>query len=241
MTKSGIKLVLCLLVAGGAALLIFLQSQTQQKLRAENESLRQQIDQLKSPNQDAPATTSNPASHEDFNELLRLRGEVSALRVQTNQIARLQQQNQQLQNSLTNAVQARQQSAAQSAAEAEDERARNIRQINVSRQVVLALIVYANYNQNQFPTNFNQAAAYLGNSPEVATNLNNFEIVYRGSFADVANPSEAILVRSSQPWMVNGKWTKVYGFVDGHSVTHSEPDGNFDQYEQQHGAVLKNQ
>ena len=232
---------LSVIVAVGAAALIFLQYQTQQKLRLENDSLRQQIAQLKSDNQNAPAAVSNPTPSADFNELLRLRGEVSALRSQTNQIARLEQQNQQLQNSLTNAMQARQQSATRSAAEAQDEHARIIQQVNISRQAVLAMILYANDNQNQFPTNFDQAAAYLGNSPETATNLNNFEIVYRGSLANVANPSEAILVRSSQPAMVNGKWTKVYGFVDGHSVTHSDPNGNFDDWEKQHVPVMKSQ
>jgi hypothetical protein len=43
-----------------------------------------------------------------------------------------------------------------------------------------------------------------------------------------------IVVRESQPWLYNGKWAKVYGFADGHSETHSEMDGNFDSFEQQH-------
>jgi len=223
-------------VAAGAAALIFLQYQTQQKLRAENESLRQQMAQLKSDNQNAPAALSNPASSEDFNELLRLRGEVSALRSQTNQIARLEQQNQRLKDSLTNAVQARQQFAAR----AEDEHAHMIRQINVSRQAVLAMIMFAGEHQDQFPTNFDQAATYFGNSG-VATNLNNFEIVYHGSLSNVANPASAILVKSAQPLMVNGKWTKIYGFVDGHSETHSDPNGNFDEWEQQRVPVFKGQ
>jgi len=224
----------------GAVIIIFLQYQTQQKLRAENESLRQQIAQLKSDNQDAPAANSNSTSSEDFNELLRLRGEVNALRTQTNQIARLQQQNQQLQESLTNTVQARQQSAAQSAAQAEERRAYSLLQINISREAVLAMVMFANDHQDQFPTNFDQAAPYFGNS-SITTNLNNFEMVYHGALSNVADPSSAIVVRSTQPWMQNGKWSKAYGFADGHSEIHSVPDGNFDEWEQQHVPVLKNQ
>jgi cell division protein FtsB len=241
MSMSKSKAVLGVLVVGGAAALIFLQYQTQQKLRAENDSLRQQMAQLKSDSPDASAANSKPAANDDFNELLRLRGEVSALRSQTNQIARLEQQNQQLQTSLTNAIQARQQSVAQSASQAGDERAHSMLQVSTSRQAVLAMILFANDHQDQFPTNFDQVGAYLGNSPTEATNLNQFEIAYHGSLSNVANPSSAILVRSTQPWIVNGKWTKVYGFVDGHSESHSDPNGNFDDWEQQHVAVMKSQ
>ena len=155
---SKLKVSLGIAVVAGAAALIFLQYQTQQKLRAENDWLRQQIAQLKSGDQDTPAANSKTSS-EDFNELLHLRGEVSALRAQTNQIARLQQQNHQLQDSLATAAQARQQSATQAAADAQDSRAHAILQMNTSRQAVLAMIMYANDHQDQFPTNFDQAAA----------------------------------------------------------------------------------
>ncbi len=236
---SRTKLILGILVVAGFATAIFLQYQTQQKLRAENESLRQQIAQLKTDNQDT-ATNSNPTPNEDFNELLRLRGEVSALRSQTNQIARLQQQNQQLQSALTNAVQARQQSAAQSTAAAEDQRAYAILQINTARQSIIGMLMYANDHQGEFPTNFDQAAPYFGSSA-ASTNLSQFEIVYHGPLSNLANPASAIVVRSLQPWQSNGKWAKAYGFADGHAEVHSFPDGNFDEWEQQHVAVPKSQ
>ena len=82
MAASKSKVMLGVILVAVAAILIFLQFQTQQKLRAENESLQQQMAQLKSESQDQPATNSNPTPSEDFNELLRLRGEVSALRGQ---------------------------------------------------------------------------------------------------------------------------------------------------------------
>jgi cell division protein FtsB len=238
MAMSKFKMGLGVVVVAGAAAIIFLQYQAGQKLRAENEDLRQQIAKLKSDSQDTPTANSQPTG-EDFNELLRLRGEVGTLRSQTNQIAKLQQQNQQLQDSLATAAQARQQSAAQSTAQAEEEHAHTILQINNSKQAVLGMMMYANDNQDQFPTNFDQAATYFGNSG-FTTNLNQFEIVYRGSLSNLANPASTILVRSTQPWMVNGKWAKAYGFVDGHSEVHSDPNGNFDEWEQQQVPVLKN-
>jgi len=237
---SRTKLILGILVVAGLAAAIFLQYQTQQKLRAENESLRQQIAQLKTDNQENSTANAKPASSEDFNELLRLRGEVNALRSQTNQIARLQQQNEQLQNSLTNALQARQQSIAQSTSEAEEQRAYAIVQINTARQSMLGLIMYANDHDGQLPTNFDNAFQYFANS-SAATNLNHFEIVYHGDFSNLANPGSTIVVRSIQPWTANGKSSKAYGFADGHSEVHSVSDGNFDEWEQQHVPVLKNQ
>ena len=232
---SKFKVVLGVVLVAGAAALIFLQYQTRQQLQNENDSLRQQIALLKNDNQDAPPAT-NPTNNDEFNELLRLRGEVNSLRAQTNQIARLEQQNKQLQDSLTVTVQARQQSVAQ----AEEEHEHSIRELNTSKQAVLAMILYANDNQDQFPTNFDQAKSYFGNSGG-PTNLNDFEIVYRGPVSNLANPSSTIVVRTIQPWMANGKWRKTYGFADGHSEVHSDPNGNFDEWEQQHVPVFKGQ
>jgi len=74
MTMARMKLVLGVVVIAAAAALIFVQYQTQQKLRTENDSLRQQIAALKSDNQDTSATNSTADSSADFNELLRHRG-----------------------------------------------------------------------------------------------------------------------------------------------------------------------
>jgi prepilin-type processing-associated H-X9-DG protein len=32
----------------------------------------------------------------------------------------------------------------------------------------------------------------------------------------------------------DGTWQKTYGFADGHAEIHTEPDGNFDDWESQH-------
>jgi cell division protein FtsB len=227
-------------VVAGAAAIIFLQYQTGQKLRAENEDLSQQIASLKSDNSDAPSANSQPTG-EDRSELLRLRGEVGMLRAQTNQIAKLQNQNQQLREAFTNLAQQKQQQQPPDLEEAKQQ-AFAVLQINTAKQSVLGMMMYASDNQDQFPTNFDQAAAYFGNNNSaVSTNLGNFEIVYRGTMANVANPAAAVVVRSVQPFMSHGKWAKAYGFADGHAEVHSDVNGNFDEWEQQHVPVLKNQ
>ena len=89
------KIAIVLLILAGAVI-IWLQFQTQKTLRAENESLRQEIAQLKIDednlsNRLAGANDSKKLSEEQFNELLKLRSEVGVLRRQTNEIVKVNQ------------------------------------------------------------------------------------------------------------------------------------------------------
>ena len=91
MTATKLKLGLSALVVAGAATALVVQHQTQTQLRTENESLTQQIAQLKTENESlsnrlAAAGDAKSLPEEQFNELLRLRGEVGALRRQTNEL-----------------------------------------------------------------------------------------------------------------------------------------------------------
>ena len=121
----------------------------------------------------------------------------------------------------------------------EESRAHAMFELNIAKQSVLGMILYANEHGGQVPTNFEQAAAFYQSS-DARTNLNHFEILFQGSIGSIADPASTIIVREIQPWSVNGKWFKTYGFADGHSEVHSEPNGNFDEWEQRHAAVLKN-
>ena len=124
---------------------------------------------------------------------------------------------------------------------AEQEQAFAIQEINTAKLSVLGMILFAQDHGDQFPTNFDQAENYFGGPNGLRTNMNRFEIVYQGSWTNLANPSSAIVVREIQPWSRNGKWVKAYGFGDGHAEAHSEASANFDEWEQQHAPVLKNQ
>jgi TolA-binding protein len=94
---SGI--LIALLVAAAAVLVM--QQQAQVKLRQENESLRQQLDQLTrlqadNENLSNRLAHTNAAGEVQTMELLKLRNEVGMLRKQTVEIADLQKKNQQL-------------------------------------------------------------------------------------------------------------------------------------------------
>jgi RNA polymerase sigma factor (sigma-70 family) len=85
MTMTKLKLGISALVIAGAATAFVLQHQMQIKLREENESLRQQMAQLQTDNESlsnrlAAVSDSKKLTDDQFNELLKLRGEVTLLR-----------------------------------------------------------------------------------------------------------------------------------------------------------------
>jgi RNA polymerase sigma factor (sigma-70 family) len=87
MTMTKLKLGISALVVAGAATALVVQHQAQTKLREENQSLRQRINQLQTDNENlsnrvAAAGHSQSLSDEQLNELLRLRAEASVRRRQ---------------------------------------------------------------------------------------------------------------------------------------------------------------
>ena len=87
MTATQLKLGIGAIVVAAVATAFVLLNQAQKNLRAENELLRQQIAQLQTDNESlsnrlAVAANSKSLSDEQFNELLKLRGEVTRLRQQ---------------------------------------------------------------------------------------------------------------------------------------------------------------
>jgi RNA polymerase sigma factor (sigma-70 family) len=101
MTATKLKLAFSTLVIASAATAFVIQHQAQEKLRADNATLTQQLAQLQTDSESlsnrlADAGDSQKLSDKQFNELLKLRGEVGLLRQQTNQIAKLKQENLQL-------------------------------------------------------------------------------------------------------------------------------------------------
>ena len=87
MTATKLKIGIGALVVVGAATALVVQHQGQEKLRADNESLVQQLAQIQADNESLSnhlAVAANPKSlsDEQFNELLKLRGEVTRLRQQ---------------------------------------------------------------------------------------------------------------------------------------------------------------
>jgi RNA polymerase sigma factor (sigma-70 family) len=93
MIATKMKIGIGALVVAATATALVVQHQTQEKLRADNNSLRQQIEQLSTDNESLsnrpPKADSNAQPDDQLKELLRLRGEVGLLRRQTNELGSL--------------------------------------------------------------------------------------------------------------------------------------------------------
>jgi RNA polymerase sigma factor (sigma-70 family) len=103
-----------------------------------------------------------------------------------------------------------------------------------AKQGVQALLMFAWDNQNQFPTNLAQVSDYLkdGSMEQIAAN---FDMLYSGPIFGLTNPATTIELSEKHAWVSPaGTWMKSYGFADGHSELHTEPNGDFADYEKSH-------
>ncbi len=236
MTKLQAGIIGAIVVAGVVTPLV-IQHRAQARLRERDEMLEQRaarVAQLTAENErlsNLVANASRPLESDQFSELLRLRGEIGALRRQTNELEKLQEENGRL----------RQAAKPEVAAAA----ALHSQKAGFARNFALALISYASENQRQFPTNFGQVSGYFPavfkHAPVPTSDLegfiqatNQFEIVFHGSIDTLTDPGSVILVRERQPWLTpEGYWAKTYGYADGHTETHMPMDGNFERWDSQ--------
>jgi cell division protein FtsB len=226
--KAG--LVGAILVA--CAVFLFLQRQAQEKLRAQNESLQQQIAQLQTDNENlsnrhAPAIDSKSLSDEQFNELLKLRGEVGLLRQQTNQLGKLREENGRLHAQVTTA-----QNQPAELSQEDQNTLFHTHAITAAADILSAMRDFKTRNV-LFPINMDllQKAGYLDSvklPPEFK--IEDFEIV-NSSWTN----GDIIVLRQRVPYQnTNGKWVREYGLANGTVDSQYSDDGNFDAFEQQH-------
>ena len=109
---------------------------------------------------------------------------------------------------------------------------------NDAKLYCLGIMLYAAKNQNLLPTNLDQTVPYLREAGQMPSGTNRFDILYQGSLDKLSRPTtNGIVVLRSQRWQGrDGKWTRVYGFADGHCEVHSEVGGSFDAWEKQRSA-----
>jgi myosin heavy subunit len=240
MLKTGI---IGAIVVAGLAIPLVMQNQALNKAREENDSLKQQTDQaaqLAAENErlsNQLAQAKSGANQNQDAELLRLRSEVGTLRRQTNQAAKLQQENLRLQDALATARAA---AANPPSSPAQDDAAKQrefaVARLNDAKNLAMGMILFAQAHPGQAPGSLDDAKSLVADR---ITQTNEFDMVYTGPLQSVTNPATAIVVRERQPQQnSNGKWLRAYGFADGHAEIHAEPDGNFDQWEQQHMAGI---
>jgi hypothetical protein len=233
MSLSKVTLGFGVLVVAGATIAFVLQPQSQAKLQEENIALRQQLMQLQTENASlsnrlAEASDFKRRATAQLTELLKLRNDVGSLQRQVGEIGKLREDIQRLRAALPNP-----QSWPPSVETLEQQSPAALESLNRAKQGVLGFILFANENQQQFPTSFEQAAPFFKEGLEpIALN---FEIVYVGSVTNITNAAGTIVLREKHATPTrDGRWQKTYGFADGHAEIHVEPDGNFDPWESQH-------
>ena len=224
------------------------QQQALTRLRDDSALLGQQNQQAASEvqrlsNQLAQTTSDQAGSEAQLRELLRLRGEVGALKQQLAEAAKARDKN-------------AQQQQASATTNSSEEKANHYTLGRDTKIVGYAFRVYALNHHDQLPTDFSQAIPYIAealrndlNSGEtnpgetlrdlsefVTQMTNRFEIVYSGSITNEAD-QDKILIREKQPRQAsNGAWVKAYGLVNGVGQLVKAPDGNFENWEKQRSA-----
>jgi hypothetical protein len=159
MAATKLKICLTTLVIAGAATTLVIQHQSQTKLREENESSHQLIAQLKADNESLSslaAQAKGPGSlpSDQFDELLRLRGEVGMLRQQTNELARFRQENRKLLSQVAA------QSESTNQVFAEDQFVlRQTHAVDAMNTMLTAIKDYATNHNGQYPESFDQLTA----------------------------------------------------------------------------------
>ena len=170
---------------------LIVQQRAQEKLRAENESLAQQIVQLRTDNESlsnlvVQAKSLQSLPKEQFNELLKLRGEVGVLHRQAGELGKLREENQRLQAA------SRAKSSQPAGVDAKEQQQQAVMlKLNNARQGILAFIMFVDDNGQQFPTNFAQDSRFLKRD-ELAQLETKFDILYQGSITNISNPATTI-------------------------------------------------
>jgi len=241
MTKLKAAVVSTALIAG-AAVPVVVQRQSIQALRAENQELREQsrlVARLREENQRLGKLRADADElaqlRKDVSEIHRLRGEVARLRREKEDAASLVAANARLREQVAGMVKAVNE-APKLAPDQERFRQQGLDRLNFVRQWMLSFIIYADTHEGRLPQRFSDmdgfdalAASIEGLSPS------DFEIAFNGKVGDIREPNRIIVMKEKESRLnPDGKWTRAYGFADGHSELHSTPDGNFEPWEREH-------
>jgi RNA polymerase sigma factor (sigma-70 family) len=243
MTMTKIKIGLATFVVAGGVTAFVVQQQAQEKLRGDNAALQQQLAQLQTDNQSlsnrlASAGDSKKLPDDQFNELLKLRGEIGLLRNQIGEIKKLREDNAETHKALAEAIQEFKSLPSPEQALFNKKR---IEAVNNSKQIELAMKMFANDNNGAFPTNLIQVVGDSNILPAKWTNIiDNFELVNVG-MADSQFPNAISIREKNARQSPDGHWERVYGLADGSAWYQNSNDGNFDEYEKQHQIPPQNQ
>ncbi len=236
LTATKLKLAASALVVVGATTALVVQHQTQNNLRDDNGSLHQQIMQLQANNQNlsnrmASIGDSKKLPDGQFNELLKLRGEVGVLRRQASEA-------QELANVANQKAQAAEEKLTENLSVQAKFAKHETATVNDIKMLSLAERIYASDNNNAFATNFEQITNELGSKLYETLRTGDVEFVN----LDVLNMAGITNIYEQYPRMIvyredmskqapDGTWHRVYGLVEGSVYIATSYDGNFDAWE----------
>jgi hypothetical protein len=172
------------------------------------------------------AAVNEPSSNGSLDELQRLRAEADRLRSQAGELPQLREANAALKRRAAGAA------PSKTALQLKEE---TMATMDASKKWLVAFILYAGDNQDQFPPSLEAATpAYLRKTKEeIDADNKQFELIYRGSLTAITNPMNTIVLREREAWQTpEGRWSRVYGFADGHVEVHSEAANDFEAWEQ---------
>ena len=236
-----LKVAVGALVVAGLTTSLVLEQRALTKLREQNRALREQLGRFATMAQEherlsnllAQASVQSTLPQDQFHELLKLRGEVGVARRLKDAIPKVRSENAKL-RSASKVVNAPAPKEPDDPAEAEFQTETQRRQDQLS-QWGLLFNMAASQHDDQSPDTWEQVADQMGPGQRDAFlhfATNNFEIVYHGKLSQDGS-GETILFREREARRSpTGEWIKVYGFADGHTEVHTEPDGNFEAWEQ---------
>jgi RNA polymerase sigma factor (sigma-70 family) len=230
------------LLVAGLGTPLALQYGANKKLEEENLALHQQIevvDQLRAENELMAASRIDPDELErlrrDNAELHRLRGEVALLRSQQQDADRLKAENAELRQTSATMLQSTADEVAASLLK-EQEFKTNIDRLNLPKYWMLAIHLYAQENEGMVPAEAVAALAFVPSEVDAIEGLtaDDLEVVYAGRLDEIQDPARTIVLREREPRIsLDGKWTRAYGFADGHSELRAESEGDFTAWEQE--------
>jgi len=230
MTATKLKLALGSLVVAGAATALVVQQQALGETRTENSRLHRQLAELQSAADNVshqPAAGSPKLTDDQFNELLKLRGEISVLRQQTGELAQARQTIQDTARRLKSA-----EDKAQALASAVNKfSAYESETVNAMKQAGLAMRMYANDHGDQCATNMDQLLPFLGGKYQMgAIDLGGFEFVNAGTVS-LQHPDMVEMRERLARQAPDGTWSRIYGLADGSVQRATSNDGNFEAWE----------
>lgn len=193
-------------VVAGIAVSLVVHNQSNARLREQDAALRRQSDQLAQLTAENERLSNLVAAAESAKaqvaELASLRAEAEVLRQKTNQLAILRQ--------------ARRPAPVAQTKTPEEIREEQFAKMNVGKQWMVGLLMYAGDHQGQYPTNFEQVLPYRPGQGGNSNLIERFDLVYRGS-VDMKSPADVVVLKEREPWTdADGNLRKVYAFADGH-------------------------